>query len=431
MMKNHYNILEVRPNANAEEIKKAFRLLAVKYHPDKTQGDEYFTRKFIEIREAYEILSAPDKRKEYDILYQQIFESQPIEQKEKEREEKQKEKEREEQFYYEPFKPFYSSRDRDQQETPQFKPIFDFWGEKINEVVDFFVLPKRIGKIIGGFSDLTLQDNPYTEGEKTKRIFKGILTGLSIGVAIFFLGSLTNPIWIAIWFGVPIAISLWVSNAINKFNHKNFFVGVNGFAEFICEDKRENITTSIEVNFNEVTDLYVYQVEKKVNFNYTGTDFLYMWLETNTNKIAYAKSGTFSKEEKDERLNPVELTFSRLAERYWTVYLLDNMETYIQKQGYIPFNLYLHEKNTFYRYIKLGIGYITFMKGENEEFTYKFNEIKRMYSKGSNLHIEHTNFERKYYFFKSGNEDVIPMLHLCNRAFFYKAMELLLGYKIN
>ncbi len=171
-MKNHYNILEVRPNAGTEEIKKAFRLLAVKYHPDKTQGDEYFTKKFIEIREAYEILSSPDQRKEYDILYQQIFENQPIEQKEKTREEKQKEKERDEQFYYEPFKPFYSSRDRDQQETPQFKPIFDFWGEKINDVLDFFILPKRIGKIIGGYSDLTLQDKPFTEGEKTKEFLK-------------------------------------------------------------------------------------------------------------------------------------------------------------------------------------------------------------------------------------------------------------------
>lgn len=430
-MKNHYSILEVRPSASTEEIKKAFRLLAVKYHPDKTQGDEYFTRKFIEIREAYEVLSSPEKRQEYDILYQQILEPQTTELKEKAREEKQKEKEREEQFYYEPFKPFYSSRDREQQETPQFKPIFDFWGEKINEAIDFFALPRRIGKIIGGYSNLTLQDQPFTKGEKNKRIFKGILIGLAIGTVIFFLGSLTNPVWISIWFGVPIAISLWVSKVTNKFEHKNLFVGVNGFAEFICEDKRENITTSIEVNFNEVTDLYVYQVEKKVNFNYTGTDFLYIWLDTNTGKIAYAKSGTFNKEEKNEELNPAELTFSRLAERYWTVYLLDKMESYLQKQGYIPFNLYLHEKNTFYRYIKLGVGYITFMKGDSEEFTYKFNEIKRMYTKGSNLHIEHTNFERKFYFFKSGNEDVIPMLHLCNRTFFYKAMELLLGYKIN
>ncbi len=107
------------------------------------------------------------------------------------------------------------------------------------------------------------------------------------------------------------------------------------------------------------------------------------------------------------------------------------METFIQKQGYIPFTLYSHVENTYSLYIKIGIGFITFIKGEKEEFTYKFNEIKRMYSKGANLHIEHTNFERTLYFFKSGNQDVIPMLNLCNSTFFYRAMELLLGYKIN
>lgn len=95
------------------------------------------------------------------------------------------------------------------------------------------------------------------------------------------------------------------------------------------------------------------------------------------------------------------------------------------------FNLYSHEKNIFSSYIKLGIGFITFLKSQNEEFTYKFNEIKRMYSKGNELHIQHNNFERKLFFFKSGNEDVIPMINLCNRQFFYKAMELLLGYKIH
>ncbi len=99
----------------------------------------------------------------------------------------------------------------------------------------------------------------------------------------------------------------WQS-AGNKFKHKNLFVGVNGFVEFVHEGKRENITTSSEVNFDEVTDLYIYQVEKKGNFNYAGTDFLYVWLNTNTGKIAHAEDGTYDKNQ-DEKLNPVELTF--------------------------------------------------------------------------------------------------------------------------
>lgn len=433
-MKNHYNTLEILPTANTDEIKKAFRILAIKYHPDKTQGDEYFKQKFIAVREAYEILSNADKRIEYDILYQQIFENQPNEQKDKVKEEKQKEKEKEEQFYYEPFKPFYSRRDREQQETPQFNPAFDLWGEKISEAIDFFTLPKRIGKIIGSYSDLTTKDKPYTQRQKTIRVLKGVcegvIIGLSIGTILFFLGGLKDPVWIGIWFTVPTMIAIWLRNPTNKFKHKNLFVGVNGFTEFICEDSRENITTSIEVNFNEITDLYTYQVEKNVNLSYLRTEFLFLWMNTNTGKIAYSKEGTYNKKE-EVKSHPIELTFSRLAERYWTVYLLDKMEAILQKQGHILFNLYSLEKNQYLPYVKLGIGFITFIKNNKEEFTYKFNEVKRMYSKGNNLHIQHTNFERKLYFFKSGNEDIIPMLNLCNRHFFYKVMELLLGYQIN
>ena len=62
--KTYYDVLGVQRNASDEEIKKAFRKLAVKYHPDHG-GDE---EKFKEISEAYETLSNPDKRKEYDQL---------------------------------------------------------------------------------------------------------------------------------------------------------------------------------------------------------------------------------------------------------------------------------------------------------------------------------------------------------------------------
>ena len=62
--KNFYDVLGVQKNASDDEIKKAFRKLAVKYHPD-SGGDE---AKFKEISEAYETLSNPDKRREYDQL---------------------------------------------------------------------------------------------------------------------------------------------------------------------------------------------------------------------------------------------------------------------------------------------------------------------------------------------------------------------------
>lgn len=66
--KDYYKILGVNKNASSDEIKKAFRKLAMKYHPDKTKGDKQSEQKFKEINEAYEVLSDPEKRKKYDQL---------------------------------------------------------------------------------------------------------------------------------------------------------------------------------------------------------------------------------------------------------------------------------------------------------------------------------------------------------------------------
>jgi len=64
--RDYYEILEVTKNATQEEIKKAYRKQAIKYHPDKNPGDKDAEAKFKEAAEAYEILSNPDKRSRYD-----------------------------------------------------------------------------------------------------------------------------------------------------------------------------------------------------------------------------------------------------------------------------------------------------------------------------------------------------------------------------
>src|ERR1700676_987231 len=64
--KNYYEILGVKKSASADDIRKAFRKLARKYHPDVNPGDKAAEEKFKALSEANDVLSDPKKRKIYD-----------------------------------------------------------------------------------------------------------------------------------------------------------------------------------------------------------------------------------------------------------------------------------------------------------------------------------------------------------------------------
>lgn len=62
-----YDLLEVTEKATSDELKKSFRRLSIKYHPDRNAGNEEVQRKYVEIKRAYEILIDVSKRITYDL----------------------------------------------------------------------------------------------------------------------------------------------------------------------------------------------------------------------------------------------------------------------------------------------------------------------------------------------------------------------------
>ena len=66
--KDPYEALGVKPDASQNEIKKAYRRLAKKYHPDSTGGDKAKEARFKEVSTAYDIVGDPDKRAQYDSM---------------------------------------------------------------------------------------------------------------------------------------------------------------------------------------------------------------------------------------------------------------------------------------------------------------------------------------------------------------------------
>src|ERR1700683_4680121 len=64
--RDYYEVLAVERSAGEEDLKKAYRRLAVQYHPDRNPGDKQAEERFKELNEAYQMLSDPERRAQYD-----------------------------------------------------------------------------------------------------------------------------------------------------------------------------------------------------------------------------------------------------------------------------------------------------------------------------------------------------------------------------
>ena len=420
-MKNYYQILEIPPTAGLDAIKKAYRQKAVRYHPDKHFGDSVLAAKFVEINEAYQVLSDQDKRVEYDQRYKYLYD--PGSQYDQNRSERN-----EEQFIYEPYTPFYSSEDRLVNKTPGFSPKIDHWGQKIDENFVFFKLPSKIGKIISGYTSMT-KEKAVSWLVISRRILEPFGLALAVSAFVIFGLSIQAPGWVMFWGMAPFITGLWFAGKSIAREETNTYIGLNGFAGFKSIASGKLVTDSFELNFNGITDLLRATQVRKRNYNYVDTAYSYVWL--NNNRVIKEVTGHHKSQNGKPEKEKTDFWLNDFAERYWTCYLLDNMEKELENKSYIQFNLYDIRHNRYIKvpYIHLGIGHITFLTSRGQ-LKYAFNEIMNIYTKGTNLYIELSKKQNG-----SSNVDagvkVIPLLNLSNRQFFYRALEILLGYKFS
>ena len=78
LKRDYYEVLGVNKNADAATIKKAYRKLAKKYHPDSNEGNASAAEHFKEVNEAYDVLSDEKKRKLYDQFGKFFLSSRPV-----------------------------------------------------------------------------------------------------------------------------------------------------------------------------------------------------------------------------------------------------------------------------------------------------------------------------------------------------------------
>jgi hypothetical protein len=193
MFKNYYQILDLSPDATKEEVRKAYKLFASKFHPDKNGNDSFFNARFLEVQEAYEVLSDDDKRKEYDEQYFQ----------ERDNEENKND------FYNE----------------PSVKLVVNKNAVKFGETVEFAWETENISElIIVGHGAYPANGSAiFTPTESTNYVFlfSNHKNTIKKEITINVIKS-TTPIYLLLFFIPLLIFILWIYNNNNNNSHQDF-----------------------------------------------------------------------------------------------------------------------------------------------------------------------------------------------------------------
>lgn len=145
-MKNHYDILGIAEDANLDEIKKAYRKLSMKFHPDKNENDAYFSDLFKRITEAYETLADVHRRARYNAMLKSHSNDEVLEND-------------------------YSNKDEDAPEsTPKHKDASHFYDEQ-----------KRTAQ---AYEDIVVNNENKRKSEK--RIVRRVIILVVLGLSAFY-----------------------------------------------------------------------------------------------------------------------------------------------------------------------------------------------------------------------------------------------------
>lgn len=271
-------------------------------------------------------------------------------------------------------------------------PTKDLTGKPLDPNVVFFKMPQDIGTLLCGDSNF-YKDSPTKEKSAKSSFWNKLIN--------FFTPA---------------------------YNYHNYLVGTDGFAIYSCRNNTDNLKKVIEVKFNDTTDFFLMHKHYSKNFVYQYSEVLTTFYNRKTNKINWDQTETYHRKHtnKSHIFNLV-----NCVEFAWTEYLMrslsNDIEKYLFENGNLIFIIYNDRTKKLEEFVKLEVGKITFLQGKNAPFTYHFNEIKKAYVKGGELFIEHTNYQKNFIFFSSGNKNAIPLGQLFNQKFFFRALSKLLG----